>query len=254
MGASEVSRQVLGHVLMQIALAECCALIVPSRGFLQCVKWRGTYAMLSACVFEGNRNQDLGAQRRYINVVLGGLINDENGLAIFRDSVEQIRTSSRANDYVFTVCGYGAGIQELRERWKEELGPNLNVCGYLSRVEYGQILSKAHICLALQNHTGLHSARKLPSKVFEAMSVGKLVIASPFVEFLELPSDSIVLLTEHSAKALTAAILSVNYDMIVAVGNRAAEVAADRWSSVNASKTIEKLVLERNDMHVGCVV
>jgi hypothetical protein len=97
-------------------------------------------------------------------------------------------------------------------------------------VKYKELLTESSVCIALQNPYDIYGQFKIPSKAFEYMSYGKMLIVSDVGDFSSLPPETVLLLKCYSAQSLSDIFEKLTVQMIDTYGNNAFNYAKENWS------------------------
>ena len=68
---------------------------------------------------------------------------------------------------------------------------NVKYNGFISNIDYSNLLDNSDLCVALQKDSGRHSQFKTPSKVYEYLGNSKLVIATDVGDLSEISEEII---------------------------------------------------------------
>lgn len=110
-------------------------------------------------------------------VVYAGLINQVTGIDIFLDMIKQCQRQ----DVRFIFSGRGELVSAIQALSK--LDERIEYRGFLSRQDYQQLLSEAHVFINPRNMHLPENANNFPSKILEYLATGKIIISTKFPNY-----------------------------------------------------------------------
>lgn len=164
-------------------------------------------------------------------VLFSGPYRDEHGFALLIDAIGLMNADQTLSPVSFHFTG-SLG-QNARARLAACLPADaVTFHGFLDRASYLEVLSQCDVALALQLGLGSAGKTNVPSKAFEYLAAGKLVVVCDVGDFAALAGDRLVLLGDESPSALAAILCDVSrekafYERIRKSG---AAWAAEEWS------------------------
>jgi glycosyltransferase involved in cell wall biosynthesis len=232
-GDARPIQQLVGWFLMKIGIAFSDGVLVPSRRFIQAAGVRKNTIVVDGCI--ATPPLMLARHKSELkNVLVSGRLDDEQGVFLVFDAIEKLaeRFSSPAR-FRFHICGFADDLPRVVERVNElaRAGALVTFHGNVSREKYFSLLGEADICIAMQNPGGRHGNTKTPSKVYEYLAYGKVVVASRVGDFEHLPLN-VISLCEYTKAALVARLNEIagNWARWQEFGPNAAKYATDEFS------------------------
>ncbi len=139
-----------------------------------------------------------GADEVPLRFLFAGAWDEIRGVDLLLEALGllEARGSLRGVEAEFVVCGGGPRATWVRERAAALRTARVHVAGFVPRGEYEAILRRSHVGLALQKHDHPFSVACFPSKVYEYLAAGKLVISSSVSDIGEWP-EGVVLRYGH---------------------------------------------------------
>ncbi len=225
------------------------AIVVPSKRFIQELALSPQKAMtcvvVSGCVKvteEMPRILDLPIERRPLSVLFVGIMESEHGFDLLLDAIRRLGADRGACEAIeFHLCGsFGAKFTSA----DIPLSNNVHFHGYVSDQKYREILGRADVGLALQKSVGFYKNTRTPSKAYEFLAAGKLLIATGVGDLEELYPERAIKLDPETGECLADLLWSIarasdRYAVIAASG---LNYARDRFSFAAVGKTLESLV------------
>jgi glycosyltransferase involved in cell wall biosynthesis len=140
-------------------------------------------------------------------VHIGGSLQEDTGADLLAAAVRCLRTLPDPPRMRLVVTGGGESASEL-ERLATEPGlPKVDFLGKVSRAKYLEVLSGAHVGLALKLKLGPLSDTTFPSKVIEITSMGLLLVSTRVSDVPALFGEDGVIYVEDETPAGLAEIL-----------------------------------------------
>ncbi|MEL6930590.1 MAG: glycosyltransferase, partial [Cyanobacteria bacterium J06600_6] len=148
---------------------------------------------ISGCmplIFE-EANCEPGKHDKYpIRLLFAGKIESEHGIEYLIETLSLVsRDENIVSQFEIDICGKGSKSNLISKFVEKEEKLWVNYHGFVSNANYQQLLSKADVCIALQNPNGRYGTYKTPSKVYEYLGNGKMVITTKAGDLGFLPSD-----------------------------------------------------------------
>lgn len=243
--------QLLGRGLLQIGLAMSDCIMVPTRRFIAVLGIRKAHLIVSGCIdVPAPRDLAKSDASDPIRILISGQLDEEQGVFLAFDAIHAwSQQAATGRPLVFCVCGHAPDERAIRERISSiaQGGTPIEFLGSLNGAEYRATLEMADVCLALQNPLGRHGQIKTPSKVYEYLANGKIVIATDVGDFSSLPSDMIQI-CDYSVSAVHRMLvdISANWCRWADLGRRAAAFSRREFSLASVGRRILDSIVEHN--------
>jgi glycosyltransferase involved in cell wall biosynthesis len=141
--------------------------------------------------------------RAPIRVLFVGKYESEHGVDLLLGTLKLLRSGGPAGEhYAFDCCGTNSYPPELLSLSAAEGKPVIRLHGLLSDDEYRSLLAETAVALALQKGQGRHANLKSPSKAYEFLAAGKLVITTDVGDLASHSGDHLIMLQQESAEEL----------------------------------------------------
>lgn len=237
---------------IQIPLSR--GIVVPSRRFLQAMgigasKSR-TARVLSGCMEVTTPEPALRtypASSRPLRVLFSGKLENEHGYDLLVGAIREILSNPDPGHPIeFHICGRPSGNSTRFE--PPPAHPSVHYHGFLPDSGYQQVLARADVGLALQKASGIFSQTRTPSKAYEFLASGKLVIGMRVGDLDELYPESAVCLENESVAELGTLLktIAAHPEPFVAIANRGLETARERYSYPAAARLLVDLIPANN--------
>jgi hypothetical protein len=234
-------QQYLGYIFMKITLLISDIILVPTNKF-KTYYFKNKYLKIDGCV-NFNEIKKSNLFNSEINILYSGLINDENGRNLFLDTLSRLDNSLK-NNLIFHVSGVIENDNHFLQRINTFTNLKVIVHGFLNIQDFKVLLDKINVCLVLQNPNGRNSWSKTPSKGFEYLSKGKVLICTNIGDFIEIPNDCILFLDNYDAITLEEKILMLPTLNLNHISHNAYVYAKDNWNyPIVQEKIFNKLLL-----------
>jgi glycosyltransferase involved in cell wall biosynthesis len=235
--------------LMKATILTCHAVFGPTRRFREVVPLTKPFEVISGCMrISPTRKPDYPVSEQPINdnhpvvILFSGKIEFEHGVELLANAIGLLDVIPTSGNYVFQICGSGGKLAWLREKLKAVKRVKVNVYGFVSNQEYSRILEAAEICLALQNPTGRHATYKTPSKGYEAMCCGKVLLVSVVGDFGNIPDEACLKVFPYTAEQLVKQISQLTRTNMRDRALNAQEYARSNWGSSICGERIKTLL------------
>ena len=162
-----------------------------------------------------------------IRLLFSGGITEENGIVLLFDALKRLDGQER--NFNVSVCGMGCRKEWAEDRAKELVNIDATVLGFLDSDAFVSLYKETDACFAIQNPYGRHGQFKTPSKGYEALCSGKLLIVSDIGDFGELPDKVCYHLRPYSAETLAEILESLTQDVVNAKRRAALEYARQNF-------------------------
>ena len=228
-------QQLVGSWLLKLGVAGCDRVLVPSRRFLSAVKIEKGHIVVTGCigVQEGpTKPEKLPSEP--LRVLVSGTLDQEQGVGLVLGAVKTLtRRPPTRRPLEFHFSGFAEDEPALQKsvRALEQEGARITYHGLLSTEAYLGLLHRVDVCVAMQKPHGRHGGFKTPSKVYEYLAYGKVVIASDVGDFKELPEE-VISLCDYQEDTLASRLVTFadNWGQWKRMGQRAAVFAHQEFS------------------------
>jgi glycosyltransferase involved in cell wall biosynthesis len=124
-----------------------------------------------------------------MRVIFSGKLEDQHGIAALLGAIQLLDEHKIVERFRFDVCGRGPRSRDL-EAYAANARPELvRFHGFTSDADYRELLDQADVGLALQDPEGFYGTTKTPSKAFEFICHGKILVASDVGDLSKLPRE-----------------------------------------------------------------
>jgi len=197
-------QQLVMWFCMRIITGLSTGLLVPSQRFLRSLPAGKTSLVISGCIADSEWGEERPVQlREPIRVLFVGGYEIEHGVDVFVDALKLLRSEpSLGSKFVVDCCGtrnYPSALQSLSQA---EGQPAIRLHGLLSDEEYRNLLAETSVALVLQKGKGRHAYFKSPSKAYEFLAAGKLVVSTDVGDLASLGGSHLILMQHESAEEL----------------------------------------------------
>lgn len=227
--------QLGGWWLLKVGVAAADCVMVPSRRFLATARIVKRNVIVTGCIAakEYLAPREKGSDEP-LRVLISGTLDEEQGLGLVLNAIKEATAGPPlGREIVFDLCGFAENANALRASVAAlaQAGVRITYHGVVGRAVYFELLLEADVCVAMQRPDGRHGSAKTPSKVYEYLAHGKVVIASDVGDLRELPAD-IISLCEWHASTLASRLRNVRNDwgQWMGMGERAAAFAAREFA------------------------
>jgi len=236
-------QQVIGGILMKISLGLSDLIIIPSSKFLFKTIENKNHLVIEGCIDVSGDTQ-MSFDNEKINILLAGMLDEEQGIYLYLQTLDLINKNEElAKKFKFSVCGLSLQEEALKVSLSSFINLDLTYYGFVSSAEYNGILKKANVCLVLQNPTGRNAQQKTPSKGYEYMASGKLIIVTSIGDYVNLAKNTCFLLNDYTPESVVAILNKLDNKTIIKIGENAKHYARENWGFKNVGKKIIKQLL-----------
>lgn len=162
-----------------------------------------------------------------INVLLGGAIQMDTGLAVFIEALRLLDGDPARGNFRFFVTGhFQPDARRMLQQLQEESDVDIVLAQDLSNTAYAALLSTIDVGLCLKLESNEVGKSTFPSKVIEIAARGLLLCSTPVSDVPTLfSSEEALILPSEKPEDLVAALLAIDrdrpgYAMIAARGRR----------------------------------
>ncbi len=188
-------KQIVAWVSMLAISSFSNAILIPTRRFLQFLPSKKPYLVVTGCA--GLQDLKFGNCRKIppVNLLLSGALDDEHGISITLEAITILYNHfSMSNTFHLNICGGGRKQNIIQDYILKHPAFPITFHGFVSSYEYRVLLSDSDICLALQHPQGRHSELLTPSKAYELIAAGKVVISTDVGDLKDLPPHVVTIL------------------------------------------------------------
>lgn len=200
-------QQLVFWACMNIVARVSDSYVVPTKRFLDYLPRRRTETV-TGCIHTPT-TMSSNTPQPPLRLLYAGKIEREHGILQFADALLALDTKSAAKLVHVDVTGAGSETNKLAQKLRGLKNLNATLHGFVSSVQYGELLANAHVCVALQNPRGRYAEFKTPSKIYEFLGFGKAVIATPVGDIASLPHDTLIVIEQLDATSIANAILEL---------------------------------------------
>jgi glycosyltransferase involved in cell wall biosynthesis len=182
-------------------------------------------------------------ERRPLRVLFSGKLESEHGYDLLLGAIREILADpDPAHPIEFHICG--TPNRNSKTFQPPPVHSSVNYHGFLSDARYQEILKHADVGLALQKPSGLFSETRTPSKAYELLASGKLVIAMRVGDLDELYPDCAVCLESESSSELAALLRNIanSPSQFLTIATNGLEAARERYSYAAAAHSLAGLI------------
>ena len=186
-------------------------LIVPSKRFQFFLPERKPCLVLRGCMTDSEWGKDHPIRLQApIRVLFAGRYLTDDGLDLLIAAIKLLRSEKQfAEHFVFDCCGTKDYPNELRSLSTAKEDPVIRLHGLLSDDEYQSLLAETAVALVLQMVQGRHANLRSPSKAYEFLAAGKLVITTDVGDFASHDGEHLIMLQHESAEELVRILVDI---------------------------------------------
>jgi glycosyltransferase involved in cell wall biosynthesis len=179
--------------------------LVPSKRFLDALDlkdWEKQSALvISGCMEVANspaRMESYRSEYRPLKVLFAGKLEAEHGYDLLLGAIDELQKQDAGLSHTeFHICGLPK--REDSQFAPPPVHPNIHYHGFVSDGQYKELLADCDIGLALQKSAGLFCETRTPSKAYEFLASGKLLIATRVGDLADLFPHSAICLEPETA-------------------------------------------------------
>ena len=231
------------------------AIVAPSRRFLTVLGLtqagcKPHSRVISGCMdvtAQQPRYADSMEQGRPLRVLFSGKLESEHGFDILLEAIRRILSEEKvAGRLQFHICGSFNGNAPRGSAFSIPQHSSVVFHGFVSDLEYRDLLLQADVGLALQRSSGIYRDLRTPSKAYEFLASGKLVVATRVGDLAELFPDHAVCLDPETGDSLAGLfrILALQPERFLGTAERGLTLARDQYSLESAGRTLRQLVTQ----------
>jgi glycosyltransferase involved in cell wall biosynthesis len=209
-------QQLIGYFTMNALIRLSAGVIIPSERFAKLLPYHSRKLVISGCMpslCSTIRQPVRSEPARPLNLLFAGKIEFEHGIACLLDALTSLAQQPElAAQFQVEICGSGSKERWLVDNLRHITTLNLHYHGFVSDEEYQHLLYRADICVALQDPHGRYGETNVPSKVYEFLGHGKMVVATDVGDLALLPKEVITICSPYDAKQLHNILVSIADD------------------------------------------
>jgi glycosyltransferase involved in cell wall biosynthesis len=223
-------QQLWGAVLQFMVTCVAHWVIIPTNRFIPHIKPVKRHVVVTGCMRCNKFSESAQrADSSVVEILYAGGISSEQGFDILVDALTLLDADERGGNISVHICGAEALNDEREHRLSVIKTFAIQFHGFLSNEGFQKLFARVDVCLALQRPEGRHSQYKTPSKAYEAMCAGKMVVVSDVGDFSMLPPGICKILNPYSAAGLADCLASITRNEANAYGQNALQYASDNW-------------------------
>lgn len=243
-------RQIIYSICMKIVSFLADGFIIPTKRFLSYLPSEKPSLIVSGCMPFENVTGDFKKIEFPINILFAGKIGFDHGIQFFIDALDLLQSDLACtikSSLTINICGAGLKADWLRKRISDFKDLPITYFGFVNAEHYKKLLNTADICVALQDPQGRHGNYKTPSKVYEYLGYGKLVVATPVGDLTDLPSQAIEICSSDVRKSLYCILrkLIIHPELIHERQEFAAQYARDNFTFQEVGSTLKSFILAK---------
>jgi len=227
-------RQLLASISMNIIVRLAAGVLVPTQRFFSAIPVGKARLVISGCMPDvrvEKKKRDTTNTR--LRVLYSGSIELAHGIGKLVGALGIIdKDPAMAEKFSVDICGSGIDAAWVQEQIAKLQNVLVNYHGFVSDQNYRQLLLEADICLSLQDPHGRYGETNTPSKVYEYIGNGKLIIATNVGDIAQIPDNVLTLcdpLTEDNLVRILGDIAGAP-ERIATQGAAAANYAREHFS------------------------
>jgi glycosyltransferase involved in cell wall biosynthesis len=185
----------------------------------------------------------LAVEKRPLRILFCGKLEAEHGYDLLLEAIELLaREPDFEQRFEFHVCGSSQAGHRHPERVLTP--PNVQYHGFVSNDTYRQLLESCDVGLALQKASGTYRDSKTPSKAYEFLGSGKLLVATLVGDLSELFPHAAVLFEPESGEALARLLDAIprNPHHFIQIAETGLCLARERYSLRASGRSLSSLI------------
>lgn len=230
-------QQIWGWFLMKVAIRVAHIVIVLSRKFYDEVPKRKAI-IVSGCQDVSGKHCDRSADKPVVTLLSGG-ISRENGMDLYIDALHRLDNMKCAASLRFVVCGSGK-MEMLKDSIRNLKNLDVQVLGRLSDDDFNAMYREVDICFALQDPDGRHGRYKVPSKGYEAICSGKVLIAGDIGDIEDIPDAACYHLRPYTSVKLAELLSRITSEEICSKMSASLEYARKHYDLPVVSNVLRR--------------
>lgn len=224
--------------------------LVPSKRFLQALDLK-EHERMSALIVSGCmevatqavRLETYFAEQRPLKILFAGKLEAEHGYDLLLDAISELQKQGDSLSALeFHICGLPD-----RNNARFEPPPNhpsVYYHGFVSDRQYKGLLADCDVGLALQKSSGLFKETRTPSKAYEFLASGKLLVATRVGDLDDLFPRSAVCLDPETPNNLATIFRHIAHSPheFLPIARHGLELARQQFSFEAVGKTLTAIV------------
>lgn len=194
-------QQVVFSVCMHLVAVLSRGIIIPSKKFLRHVGRDKPWLLVTGCV-ETPLKRPASAESKPLRVLFAGKLEPEHGSDCVAELIQRIDSNSPSFGLEIHVSGAGAGAERLKAVTESCRQVKAAFHGFVARNEFQRLLEAADVCLVLQRPDGRYATYKTPSKAYEYLAYGKVVLGTAVGDLAETGTDAMVIVPLEATAVL----------------------------------------------------
>lgn len=171
--------------------------IIPTRLFADILPRDKQWLVIAGCMPVSVQKQEAPPARDEkfpIRILYSCNMEFEYGIGYVLRAMEKLSADEFVSGaFHIDVCGHNPKAEMFIKRLAESGKLDMAYHGFLADEEYKNLLSKSDICMELRDPFGRFASHKTPSKVYEYLASGKMVITTAMGDLPWLPADVITI-------------------------------------------------------------
>jgi len=210
-------QQLVFAVCMVVIIRLSDRIIIPTRRFTSFIPRGKPYIVIPGCmpscvqVSEPAPGGETG--HLPIQLLYAGKVEFEHGIQHLLRAMSLLsQDGTAASALRVHICGTGSKVQWVLDYLPKLKGLDIQFHGFVSDKEYQHLLSQVDVCFVLQDPAGRYAAYKTPSKAYEYLGYGKMVIATDVGDLTLLPPEVITICYHLNERGLYTEIAAIAND------------------------------------------
>lgn len=239
-------QQIVYGAAMKLFLLFTKRLVVPTARFKQYVSKKKKVLVITGCLSSDDFHAPTEDTDSIVHILFGGKLHAEHGLFVFLEAAKLMNQRQHSSlIFHFHICGRGVRGGEIESFIARHALSNVTSHGFVSDEKYKAILSECDVACALQNPNGRFANYKTPSKGYEYMAAGKLLVVTEIGDFAKLPKELCLILESFDGEALAKHLESLDLMRITASKSLAYTYARENFSeAIQGQRLMEFLNTE----------
>lgn len=233
-------QQLVYWMCMRGLLEVCDRVIVPTRRFLRFVPKRKPSLIVTGCLdVEETPRAKPRVGNGPLRVLMAGKLDQENGFDMFVAAAESLQIAQDGREFEFHACG--SATPDTRQLTAVQFH------GALSATDYRHLLGTMDVCVVLQKPEGRWAGLKTPSKVYEFLGAGKIVVATDAGDYVDLTGPFLRLCKQVDVETLSAILREIraSRELLSSWSQQASCFALSTFSAVAVGQRLASFVGER---------
>ncbi len=245
-------QQLIFAICMSIIIRLSEGVIIPTHNFIKIIPNTIPFIVIAGCIsipLKSLNAFSYKSEKYPLRLFFAGKIEFEHGINYLMETLSLIAEEhDLSKKFRIDICGTGSKAQWTINYINSKLNQiEVAYHGFVSNKDYRQLLHESEICIALQNPNGRYGASKTPSKVYEYLGSGKMVIATKVGDLSLLPSEIITLCDLNDRRSLYQQLVSIakNPEISRIQGKAAAKYAQEHFAYEAVGKKLVQFISQR---------